>query len=76
MAREANGVIHALALVGNTLYAGGKFTKINGVSANRIAKFDDIRGIAESATWEISIDNRHSIFGNPPASLITPVGPG
>lgn len=36
----SNDTIYALAVIGTTLYVGGKFTQINGVSANYLAKWD------------------------------------
>ena len=40
LAGGANGYVRALATVPGTLYAGGEFTQIGGVSANRIAKWN------------------------------------
>ena len=36
----ANGAVLALAADGDVLYAGGAFTTIGGVAANRVARWD------------------------------------
>ena len=38
------GLVNALAVMGGNVYAGGTFTNMGGVAANRIAKWD-------GATW-------------------------
>jgi hypothetical protein len=40
MTNGVNGVVHALAISDNTVYAGGGFTQAGGAPANLIARFD------------------------------------
>ena len=37
---DVNGTVYALAVSGNDLYVGGEFTRVGGVSANNVAKWD------------------------------------
>jgi len=57
---EMNGGVYALAISGNTLYAGGAFTTAGGNPANNIAKWN-------GSSWSPLGDG---ISGQPPSSTV------
>ena len=61
-----NGLVHALALSGTTLYAGGEFTSAGGVAANHIAKWDGNTWSALGAgmddiVWALAVSGTHAL---------------
>jgi hypothetical protein len=52
---NANDTVHALAVSGSTVYAGGAFTNIGGQARNRIAALDATTGTATA--WDPNADN-------------------
>lgn len=57
---DSNGTIHALALSGTTLYAGGTFTNFGdgATQRNRLASFDLSSGTPDTPTsWDPDLDN-------------------
>lgn len=60
----ASGRIYALAVRGSTLYAGGRFTSIGGVSANNIARWD-------GATWQALGSGVTGLYEDPAYSIVS-----
>jgi hypothetical protein len=52
---NVNGSVLALAVSGNTLYIGGDFTTVSGLTRNRLAAFDMTTGAIKS--WDPNVDN-------------------
>jgi hypothetical protein len=53
---NANGIVYALAVSGATVYAGGDFTSIGGLTRNYIAALDATSGNATS--WNPNANNK------------------
>ena len=45
---DANGIVHAVASDGTSVYVGGEFTTINGVAKSRLAKVDAATGAVDT----------------------------
>ncbi len=40
LATGTNGIVDAMAVIGNSIYVGGFFNSVGNIAANRVAKFD------------------------------------
>ncbi|MDW8030016.1 MAG: hypothetical protein RMK94_16685, partial [Armatimonadota bacterium] len=68
----ANGIVRALARVGNYLYVGGDFTSIGGVARNRIARINITSGTVDS--WYPTGGANASVYSIVPYGGIVYVG--
>jgi hypothetical protein len=63
-----NGPVHALAVIGNTVYAGGEFTSVFGTRRKSIAAIDAASG--KPTAWNPGADGEIRTLLPTPAGLV------